>query len=116
MQRHGVKVLPHNSQKKRRRAGNLGPWHPDKTSWKVPQAGRSGVNRRTEINKRILKIGDEPDQINPDSGFKKYGEVKSKWIAIKGSVPGPAKRFINLRSALRKDGYKKDPEITYIAN
>jgi len=108
--------LPHNSQKKRRRAGNLGPWHPDKTSWKVPQAGRSGVNRRTEINKRILKIGDEPDQINPDSGFKKYGEVKSKWIAIKGSVPGPAKRFINLRSALRKDGYKKDPEITYIAN
>ena len=114
VQRHGVKLLSHKAQKTRRKAGNIGPWHPDTTSWKVPQAGKDGFNRRTEYNKRILKIGEDPEEINPDEGFKKYGNVKSKYMVLKGSVPGPAKRLIMLRSAIRKEGFPENPEVTFI--
>lgn len=114
VQRHGVKLLSHKAQKTRRKAGNIGPWHPDTTSWRVPQAGRDGFNRRTEYNKRILKIGEDPEDVNPEEGFKKYGNIKSNYIIIKGSVPGPSKRLIMLRSAIRKKNYPENPKITYI--
>lgn len=114
VQRHGVKLLDHKTQTKRRKAGNIGPWHPHRTSWKVPQAGKSGMNRRTEYNKRILDIGEESEKINPDEGFKKYGEIKSKYVLVKGSVPGPSKRLIMLRPAIRKDSYSKNPQINYV--
>lgn len=114
VQRHGVKLLDHKNQKSRRKAGNIGPWHPHKTSWKVPQAGKDGYNRRTEYNKRILKMGTNLEEINPEGGFKKYGKVRSKYLMLKGSVPGPAKRLIMLRPAIRKDSYSKNPEINYI--
>lgn len=112
--RHGVKPLPRKTQKIQRKAGNLGPWHPDHTSWRVPQAGQQGNVRRTEHNKRLLKIGDDPEEVNPAGGFKNYGEVSNNYIVVKGSVPGPAQRLIMLRSAIRKDSYPENPEITHI--
>lgn len=113
VQRYGIKKLGHKTQKKRRKAGNVGPWHPDTLSWKVPLPGQQGFNNRTELNKRILGFGDA-EEVQRDGGFKSYGEVKSNYILIKGSVPGPSKRLIRLRTALRKDGKPGEPEITYI--
>ncbi|WEL23964.1 50S ribosomal protein L3 [Candidatus Nanohalovita haloferacivicina] len=114
VQRYGIKKLGHKTQKKRRKAGNVGPWHPDTLSWKVPLPGQQGFNNRTEVNKRILAHGEDPEDVQRDGGFNGYGEVQSNYIIIKGSVPGPSERLIRLRTAMREDGKPGTPEITYI--
>jgi large subunit ribosomal protein L3 len=113
VKRYGIRKLGHKTQKKRRKAGNVGPWHPDKLSWKVPLPGQQGFNNRTELNKRILDHGDA-EEVQGNGGFKNYGEVKSNYILVKGSVPGPAERLVRLRTALRKDEKPGEPEITHI--
>lgn len=116
VKRHGVKTLPRKTQGSARKAGNIGPWHPDHTTWKIPQPGRMGVNTRTEHNKRILTISDDVDAVNPDGGFTNYGHIRdgNEYLLVKGSVPGPEKRLIMFRPAVRMDGYPEDPEITHI--
>ncbi len=114
VKRYGIKKLGHKTQKKRRKAGNVGPWHPDKLSWRVPLPGQQGFNNRTELNKRIIDHGEDPEEVQREGGFKNYGEVNSNYIIIKGSVPGPEKRLVRLRTALRKDKNPGEPEITHI--
>lgn len=114
VKRHGIKTLSHKTQKSNRKPGNIGPWHPDHTRWTVPQPGGTGYNRRTELNKRILTIQEDPDEVNPEGGFKNYGEVQQEYVIVKGSVPGPAKRLIMFRPAVRHNGYPENPEITHI--
>lgn len=114
VKRYGVKKLGRKTQKKERKAGNMGPWHPDKLSWKVPLPGQEGFNNRTEYNKRIIDFSNDIERVQKEGGFKKYGEVKSEYIIIKGSVPGPSKRLVRLRTALRKDDYPGEPEITHV--
>lgn len=103
---------------KARHVGSIGPWTPARTMWTVPQAGQMGYHKRTEYNKKILKIADasEADAVNPDGGFVKYGLVKNDYMVIKGSVPGPSKRLIILRKAIRSNGKNTDaPQINYIS-
>lgn len=114
VKRYGIKKLPHDTQKKRRKAGNVGPWHPDTLSWRVPLPGQQGFNNRTEFNKRILSHGENAEEVQREGGFKNYGEVNSNYILIKGSVPGPSERLVRLRTALRTDENLGAPEITHI--
>lgn len=114
VQRYGIKKLDHKTQTKRRKAGNVGPWHPDQLSWRIPLPGQQGYNNRTELNKRILDFGEDPEDVQREGGFKNYGEVQSNYILIKGSVPGPSERLVRLRTALRKDEKPGKPNITHI--
>ncbi len=114
VKRHGVKKLGHKTQKKRRKAGNVGPWHPDQLSWKIPLPGQQGYNNRTELNKRILTHGEEPEEIQSNGGFKNYVEVQNNYILVKGSVPGATKRLVRLRTPLRTDKKPEKPNITHI--
>ncbi|MDZ4171076.1 MAG: 50S ribosomal protein L3 [Methanobacteriaceae archaeon] len=103
---------------KARHVGSIGPWTPSRTMWTVAQAGQMGYHKRTEYNKKILKIGEasEAEAVNPKGGFVKYGLVKNDYIIIKGSVPGPSKRLIILRKAIRSNGKNTDaPQINYIS-
>jgi large subunit ribosomal protein L3 len=83
--------------------------------WTVPRAGPLGYFARTEYNKTLLKISNDGEEINPPSGFKRYGLVKSH-ILVKGSVPGSVKRLIRLRSPVRplKTGLETI-EVTYVS-
>ncbi|MCS7109775.1 MAG: 50S ribosomal protein L3 [Candidatus Micrarchaeota archaeon] len=45
-------------------------------------------------------------------GYPHYGDVKSSYICVKGSIPGTQKRFVFLRKAIRKDVIQK-PQITW---
>jgi large subunit ribosomal protein L3 len=112
----GVKHLPRKTRKGRRTAGTLGPWHPAAMMWSVPQSGQMGYHQRTEFNKRILKIGSGED-INPKGGFLSYGIIKGDYVLIQGSVPGPRKRLIRLRPAIRppKKVPEGKPQINYIS-
>ncbi|MCJ2512909.1 MAG: 50S ribosomal protein L3 [Candidatus Thermoplasmatota archaeon] len=117
VKRWGVKLLSHKNSKHRRMIGTAGSWHPNWVQATVPQAGQMGYHQRTEYNKRVLKIGDNGEEINPTGGFPHYGLVRNSYILIHGSIPGPVKRLIGMRDAIRyKRGVKiEKPEISYIS-
>lgn len=120
VKRFGVRIQYGKAARssKKRHVGSIGPWTPARTMWTVAMAGQMGYHKRTEFNKKILKIGgaDEVDAVNPDGGFVKYGLVKNSYFMVKGSVPGPSKRMIMLRKAIRPHGKQNDvPQISYIS-
>ncbi len=102
VKRFGVFEFGHKKEKTKRGVGSIGPWHPAKVMWTVPRPGQMGFHTRTEYNKYIFLIGNGKEQpITPKSGFKHYGIVTSDYIIVKGSIPGPSKRIIALRKAIR---------------
>jgi large subunit ribosomal protein L3 len=116
VKRWGIKLLHHKNSKHRRNVGTLGPW----LSWvrpTVPQAGQTGYHKRTEYNKRILKIDASGDAITPNGGFPRYGIVRNQYVIVHGSIPGTVKRLVRMRSAIRyRKGVKVEkPEISYIS-
>jgi large subunit ribosomal protein L3 len=117
IQRWGVKLLSHKNSKHRRMIGTQGPWHPNWIQNMVPSAGQMGYHQRTEYNKRVLKIGENGEEITPAGGFPHYGIVRNSYVILHGSIPGPTKRVISLRDAIRyQRGVKiEKPEISYIS-
>jgi large subunit ribosomal protein L3 len=101
VKRWGVRILQHKARKTKRGVACIGPWKPPRVLYSVPRAGQMGYHQRTEYNKRILKIGIDGKEITPEGGFLRYGVVKSPFILLSGSVPGPAKRLIRLRAPAR---------------
>ena len=105
----------HGRQGFRRRIGNLGPWNPSRVRSTVPQQGQTGYHQRTELNKRLIAMGD--DDVTPDGGFVNYGEVDGPHVLIEGSVPGPQKRLVRMRPAVRPGGQPRlDPEVRYVSS
>ena len=116
VKRFGVKLTSHKSEKTRRHAGNVGAWTPSRVLTTIPLPGQHGFHRRTEWNKWILKVSDNPEEINRIGGFRAYGIVKNEYLLVKGSIQGPKKRLITLTRAARpnKRYPKISPQITYI--
>lgn len=120
VKRFGVRIQYGKAARssKARHVGSIGPWTPARTMWTVAMAGQMGYHKRTEYNKKILKIGEasQVDEVNPKGGFVKYGLVKNGFVVLKGSIPGPSKRLVMLRKAVRPIGKSDDaPEITFIS-
>jgi len=117
IKRWGVKLLTHKNSKHRRMIGTAGSWHPNWIQSTVPQAGQMGYHQRTEFNKRVLKIGENGEEITPSGGFPNYGVVRNSYVLLHGSIPGPTKRLISMRDAIRyQRGVKVEkPEISYIS-
>jgi len=117
VKRFGVKLLSHKNSKHRRGIGNLGPKRPGYVRPTVPASGQMGYHQRTELNKKLVKIGAEGTEITPKGGFVNYGDVVNTYVLVYGSVPGPTKRLVRLRDPTRKP--KKAnvdaPSITYIS-
>jgi len=115
VKRFGIAQQRRKATGKRRHAGTLGAWHPGYVHYTVPMAGQMGYHKRTEINKRVMKIG-APAEINPKGAFQHYGLLKNEFILIKGSVAGPCKRLIRMRRAIRKLATPvKVPELRYVS-
>ena len=116
IKRFGVKLLSHKNSKKRRQIGNMGDFGTGYVRKTIRQAGQMGYHQRTELNKRILKVGDpEEIGITPDGGFLHYGEVTNPYILVQGSLPGPAKRLLRFRDAVRPRGVDHPIDITYVS-
>ena len=54
----------------------------------------------------MSNTGKEEFIINPDGGFKLFGNVNGDFIIVKGSVPGTYRRLIKLRKQIRKEPKK----------
>ncbi len=117
VKRWGIKILSHKDSKIRRRVGTLGTFTPGYVRPTVPQAGQMGYHQRTEYNKLVLKIGDNGEEITPQGGFVRYGEVRNSYLVVKGSVPGPCKRLVRLRDPMRAEKARPVEEInlTYVS-
>lgn len=117
IKRFGIKLLPRKTRGTKRGVGCIGPWHPARVMYTVARAGQMGFHQRTEYNKRIVKISETGDEINPKGGFVRYGLVKGDYIVVLGSVPGPKKRLIRFRKSMRpKRKFElAAPTITYIS-
>jgi len=111
--RWGTTRLPRKTHKGLRKVACIGAWHPSKVLFTVPRAGQHGYHHRTEINKKIYKIGKGGDKANaktefdvtdktisPMGGFPHYGEVNEDYVMVKGCVPGVKKRVLTLRKTL----------------
>jgi large subunit ribosomal protein L3 len=60
-----------------------------------------GFHQRTEFNKRIIKMGENGEEITPNGGFVHYGVLRGDYVLVSGSVPGSVKRLVRFRYALR---------------
>lgn len=56
-QRWGTKKLPRKTHKGLRKVACIGAWHPARVPYTVARAGQDGFHHRTEVNKRIYRIG-----------------------------------------------------------
>jgi large subunit ribosomal protein L3 len=99
--RFHTKLLSHKNSKHRRMIGTQGAWHPNWVQSTVPNDGQRGFHQRTEYNKRVLKIGADGAEVTPAGGFPHYGVVRNQYLIVHGSIPGPAKRLIRMRDAVR---------------
>lgn len=116
--RWGVKLQGHKDSKNRRDASPLGPFQPRFIrAMTVPMPGQMGYHNRTEYNKRVLKIGTDGAEITPAGGFVNYGVVRSGYILLHGSIPGPSRRLIRLREAARylRGVEIAEPQLTYVS-
>jgi large subunit ribosomal protein L3e len=115
-----TKKLPRKTHKGLRKVACVGAWHPSRIQYTVPRAGQKGYFHRTEVNKKIYRLGagykmadgkliknsgatdyDLSDKsINPMGGFPHYGEVKQDFLLIKGACIGHKKRLLTLRKSL----------------
>jgi len=111
--RWGTKKLQRKTHKGLRKVACIGAWHPSRVRFTVPRAGQKGYHHRTEINKKIYRIGKQGDKkngstemdltekmITPMGGFPHYGVINQDFVMIKGCCIGPKKRVITLRKSL----------------
>lgn len=117
VKRWGVMMQPAKAARssRSRHVGSLGPWHPSHVSWRVPQLGQMGYHQRTEYRKRLLKIGTRGVDATPAGGFIRYGHLRNDYLLLQGSVPGPRKRLVHLRPALRPAKSPGVPHLTYVS-
>mmetsp|Transcript_24368 Transcript_24368/g.33237 ORF Transcript_24368/g.33237 Transcript_24368/m.33237 type:complete len:396 (-) Transcript_24368:104-1291(-) len=116
IKRFGVSRLPRKSHRGLRKVACIGAWHPAAVKWTVARRGQDGYHHRTEINKKIYRVGAgavrgiknnaacEADgiekNITPMGGFPHYGEVNQDFLIIKGGVIGIKKRPLVIRKTL----------------
>lgn len=112
-----TKKLQRKTHKGLRKVACIGAWHPSRVQFTVARAGQKGYHHRTEINKKIYRIGKsclttdgkknastEYDTtvktINPMGAFPHYGLVNQDFVLIRGCCMGSKKRPITLRKSL----------------
>ncbi len=116
IKRFGLKLLSHKNSKRRRQGGNMGDFGTGYVRKTIRQAGQVGYHKRTELNKKILRISNpEESEITPAGGFLNYGEVRNPYMIIQGSLPGPAKRLLRFRDATRPRRSVGEVEVTYVS-
>jgi large subunit ribosomal protein L3e len=113
--RYGTKKLQRKTHRGLRKVACIGSWHPSRVQFTAARSGQDGYHHRTELNKRIYRIGKAATECNdnatteadvtqkcitPMGGFGHYGVVKNDYVMIKGCCVGIRKRALVLRKAM----------------
>ncbi|XP_061892261.1 large ribosomal subunit protein uL3-like isoform X1 [Entelurus aequoreus] len=122
-----TKKLPRKTHKGLRKVACIGAWHPARVAFTIARAGQKGYHHRTEINKKIYRIGKgvhihegkvirnnastnydtSQKSITPMGGFPHYGDVNNDYVMVKGCVVGTKKRVLTLRKSLHVQTSRK---------
>ncbi|XP_030263246.1 60S ribosomal protein L3-like [Sparus aurata] len=125
-----TKKLPRKTHKGLRKVACIGAWHPARVGYTIARAGQKGYHHRTELNKKIYRIGKgvhiqdgkvirnnastnydtSQKTITPMGGFPHYGEVTNDFVMVKGCVIGAKKRILTLRKSLLVHTSRKSNE------
>lgn len=125
-----TKKLPRKTHKGLRKVACIGAWHPSRVGYTIARAGQKGYHHRTEINKKIYRIGKgvhiqdgkvvknnastsydtTQKTISPMGGFPHYGEVNNDYVMLKGCVVGVKKRILTLRKSMIEHTSRKAKE------
>jgi len=116
IKRFGVSRLPRKTHRGLRKVGCIGAWHPASVQTTVARRGQLGYHHRTELNKKVYRIGAGANRgtknnattdvdaveknITPMGGFPHYGEVNNDFVLVKGCVVGSRKRPLILRQSV----------------
>lgn len=114
VKRFGISLKSHKSEKGQRRPGSLAPWHPARVTFRAPQMGQTGFHNRMTYNNFIIQVEDIKEKnINPKSGFPRYGNIKNDFIVLAGSLPGPKKRGMVITAPIKpsKNQLKRSYEV-----
>lgn len=111
VRRFGITLKSHKSEKGRRRPGSLGPWHPARVTFRAPQAGQLGMFTRAVYNNKIIDMGKSENMIK---GIKNYGNVKTEYVVVKGSIQGPSKRQLIMTVPLRETRKQKKKDFEFL--
>lgn len=115
IKRFGAKLRQHKSEKGVRKIGSLAPWHPARITFRTPMAGQMGLFTRPVYNIKIIDIGNIEDKnINFPGGFTNFGNIKTDYVILRGSVQGPAKRAVMITQPLRKTRAKEKLNYGFI--
>merc|ERR1712159_503459 len=108
--RWGCTRLARKTHRGLRKVACIGAWHPQRVKFQTPRGGQLGYYHRTEINKKIYRIGKTvkedannamtENDLTAMGGFPHYGEVNEDYVMLKGAVVGVRKRLITLRKSL----------------
>ena len=81
-------------------------------------AGQLGMFTRVNYNLHVLEIGDVRKEggqnLNKKEGFKNYGNVKSSYVILSGSVQGSKKRQMLITPALRPTKKQNKKQYEFI--
>ncbi len=105
VKRFGIKLRAHKSEKGLRKVGSIGPWHPARVTFRVPMAGQLGMFTRVVYNNKIVEVSKASEK--PITNLKNYGNLKTDYILVRGSVQGSAKRQLLITSSLRETRKQK---------
>jgi large subunit ribosomal protein L3e len=133
IKRFCVNRLPRKTHRGLRKVGCIGAWHPAAVKWTVGRSGQMGYHSRTELNKKIYRVGagavrgvknnamtanDAIEKnITPMGGFPHYGLVKEDYLLIKGQIMGTKKRVLTLRKSIfptTRNWMNEDVDVKFI--
>jgi large subunit ribosomal protein L3 len=111
VKRFGITLKSHKSEKGQRRPGSLGPWHPARVTFRAPMAGQLGMFTRVVYNNQIVHIGKPEENIK---NIKNFGDTKTEYLIVRGSVQGPSKRQLIITHSLRPTKKQKKKDFEFI--
>ena len=111
VKRFGITLKSHKSEKGRRRPGSLGPWHPARVTFRVPQAGQLGMFTRLIYNNKIIDLGKSEGKFKD---IKNFGNIQTDYLIVRGSVQGPSKRQLLVTAPLRESKKQSKKEFELI--
>jgi large subunit ribosomal protein L3 len=111
VKRFGITLRQHKSEKGVRKAGSIGPWHPTRVTFRVPMAGQMGMFTRVVENSKIIEIGKPNDKL---TNIKNFGNIKTDYVLVYGSVQGPAKRQLLITATARESKQQTKKQFEFL--
>jgi large subunit ribosomal protein L3 len=90
VRRFGITLKAHKSEKGRRKA-TLGSFHPGRVTRRAPLAGQLGMFTRVSYNNKIIDMGKSENKFND---IKNFGDIRTDYLVVTGSIQGTAKNLL----------------------